>query len=80
MVKSAHEGTIMNSWKARRPPAWDLRAVSYTSRNRAMYSVPSIENVHEWDGKDIWLLGAGEIRDVGVERDLLLLLDRFHQV
>jgi hypothetical protein len=45
-----------------------------------MYSVPSIENVHERDGKDIRLLGAGEIRDVGVERDLLLLLDRSHQV
>jgi hypothetical protein len=65
----------MNSWNARRPPAWDLRAISHASKTRANNSIPSIEHVHEWNGKDIRLLGTGEIRDVGVERNLLLLLD-----
>ena len=33
--------------------------------------LPSIENVHEGDREHIWLLGAGEVGDVGVERNLL---------
>jgi len=37
-----------------------------------MGDIPSVQDVHEGDGKNIGLLGAGEIRDMGVERDTLL--------
>jgi hypothetical protein len=40
------------------------------------FCIPSIENVHEWDRKNIRLLGSGKIRDVGIERDLLHQLAR----
>jgi hypothetical protein len=33
--------------------------------------IPSVENVHEWDRQNIWLLGTGKIGDVSVERDVL---------
>lgn len=33
---------------------------------------PSVEDVHEWDWENIWLLGTGKVGDVGVERNLLL--------
>ena len=39
-----------------------------------MPSIPSIENVHEWDWKDIWLLGTGKVGNVSVEWNLLHLL------
>lgn len=32
----------------------------------------TVDNVHEGDGKDVGLLGAGEVGDVSVERDTLL--------
>lgn len=32
----------------------------------------TVEHVHEWDGEDVWLLGASEIADVDVEWDVLL--------
>jgi hypothetical protein len=32
----------------------------------------TVEHVHEWHWEDVWLLGAGEIADVGVKRDTLL--------
>jgi hypothetical protein len=71
LAVNIYEGTIMNSWKARRPPAWDLKSISNALTNPTLNYLPSIENVHEWDRKDKRLLGTGEIRDVGVESDLL---------
>ena len=35
------------------------------------FILPSIENVHEWDGEHIWLLGTGKIGDVCIERNFL---------
>ena len=32
----------------------------------------TIEYVHEWHREDVWLLGTGEVADVGVEWDALL--------
>ena len=32
----------------------------------------TVEDVHEGNGEDVGLLGAGQVRDVGVERDTLL--------
>lgn len=32
----------------------------------------SVKDVHEWDWENVWLLGASEVRDVGVEWDVLL--------
>jgi hypothetical protein len=37
--------------------------------------LPSIENIHEWNWKNIWLLSTGEVGNVGVERNLLTELD-----
>ena len=61
----------MNSWKAKRPPAWDLKALVFSHCNLGGECLPSVENVHEWDRKDVWLLGSGKVRDVNVERNLL---------
>lgn len=33
---------------------------------------PTVEYVHEGHWQDVWLLGAGKIANVGVERDALL--------
>ena len=55
----------MNSWKAKRPPAWDLQNVSSVWFVVAIH-LPSIEDVHEWDGKDVWLLGSSEVGYVSV--------------
>ena len=68
----------MNSWKARRPPAWDLRAISSALIHRILHYTPAVENVHEGNRKDVRLLGAGEIGNVGVERNLLLQLETAH--
>jgi len=63
----------MNSWKARRPPAWELKCfISGIHELHGYSSIPSVKNVHEWDWEDVRLLGASEIRDVGVEWDALL--------
>ena len=64
----------MNSWKANRPPAWDLQTVS-SVLSKAVIHLPSIEDVHEWNGKNIRLLGSGKVGDVSVEGDLLLQSD-----
>ena len=32
----------------------------------------AVQDVHEWDWENVWLLGASEVRDVGVEWDVLL--------
>lgn len=32
----------------------------------------TVEDVHEGNGKNVWLLGAGEVGDVDVERNALL--------
>ena len=42
------------------------------ARKRLLSHLPSIENVHEGDREHIWLLGAGEVGDVCIERNLLL--------
>lgn len=75
MVKGiflAYEGTIINSWKAKRPPAWDLAIVSQTPNKSSggAYS-PSVDNVEEWDWENIWLLGSGKVGNMSVERDTL---------
>jgi hypothetical protein len=73
--EGAAEGTIMNSWKARRPPAWELpRLVSKrpTSLGGRDLNSPAVQDVHEGNREDIGLLGAGKVRDVGVERHGLL--------
>lgn len=36
-----------------------------------MSSLPSVKDVLEWDGEDVWLLGASKIGDVGVKWDAL---------
>ena len=36
-----------------------------------MHHLPSVEDVHEGNGKDIGLLGAREVRDVGVQGNAL---------
>jgi len=61
----------MNSWKANRPPAWELQIISGGNFSVDSPDLPSIEDVHEWDGKDVWLLGTSEVRDVSVERNTL---------
>lgn len=67
----------MNSWKARRPPAWELYFVNFKTLSCMRVCIPSVENVHEWDGQDVWLFSAGKVRDVGVERNLLFLSDTY---
>ena len=58
----------MNSWNANLPPAWDLCLLaSYCQFDRHV-PVPAIENIHERDGKNIWLLGTREIGDMSVKR------------
>lgn len=42
--------------------------ITVEARNR----LPSVEDVHEGNGKDVGLLGTGQVGDVGVERDTLL--------
>ena len=32
----------------------------------------SVEDIHEWDRKHVWLLCAGEVGDMCIERDTLL--------
>ncbi len=36
-----------------------------------MSSLPSVKDVLEWDGEDVWLLGASKVGDVGVKWDAL---------
>lgn len=66
----------MNSWKARRPPAWELSRdvstclIAHDSGQQS--NLPAVEDVHEGNGEDIGLLGAGKVGDVSVERDTLL--------
>lgn len=67
----------MNSWNARRPPAWELSDLVSKQPPRDLRQVvildsPSVQDVHEGHRKDIGLLGAGKVRDVRVERDALL--------
>ncbi len=40
------------------------------------YDSPAVEDVHEGNGEDIWLLGPGKIRDMGVERNALLSVSK----
>lgn len=62
----------MNSWKARRPPAWELGVVSNATRGIIPNLVlPAVKDVHERNGEDIGLLGSGEIGDVSVQGDAL---------
>ena len=35
-----------------------------------------VEHVHEWHRQDVWLLGASEVADVGIERYTLLSSSR----
>ena len=63
----------MNSWKARRPPAcepplrtfWTIRSVRAAPRGNR----PG-ELTGNWE--HVWLLGAGQVGDVCVERNTLL--------
>ena len=61
----------MNSWKAKRPPAWDLRLISATINGTPYFYIPSVKNVHEWNGENIWLLGTGKVGNMSVKRDVL---------
>lgn len=36
------------------------------------YNIPSVQDVHEWDWENVWLLGASEVGDMGVKWDVLL--------
>ena len=65
----------MNSWKARRPPACELPMLVSTRSvvmRRAWDNSPSVEHVLEGNGEDIGLLGAGKVRNVGIEGNALL--------
>jgi hypothetical protein len=73
--EGAAEGTIMNSWKARRPPAWELSEFGQQARldsPKKRSNSPAVQHVHEGNREDIRLLGASEVRDVGVEGHTLL--------
>jgi hypothetical protein len=70
----------MNSWKASRPPAWDLRQSAlrdFLPLFRIDQDSPSVEDVHERNGEDVGLLGTSEVRDVGVQRNTLTKLASF---
>jgi hypothetical protein len=69
--KITYEGTIMNSWKARRPPACEPPFRTFWTRESARSSVGSGGCLTGY-GKDVGLLGASQVGDVGVERDTLL--------
>jgi hypothetical protein len=69
--KITYEGTIMNSWKARRPPACEPPFRTFWTRESARSSVGS-GGCFTGYGKDVGLLGASQVGDVGVERDTLL--------
>ena len=65
----------MNSWKARRPPAWELP--NWVSERppspwKGCLDSPAVDDVHEGNGEDVGLLGAGQVRDVGIEGHALL--------
>ena len=66
-----HDGTIMNSWKAKRPPAWELQIISQIYSKSYFKHSPSVKDVHEWDWENVWLLGSGKVGNVGVEWDTL---------
>jgi hypothetical protein len=70
-----YEGTIMNSWKAKRPPACDLGWSEHCSSLMSLEKIPSIENIHERNRKNVRLLSARKIRNVSVERNLLISLE-----
>jgi hypothetical protein len=62
----------MNSWKARRPPAWELQTLLAKKHiSVAYHHLPSVQNVHEGNREHVGLLGAGEVGNVSVQRNVL---------
>lgn len=64
----------MNSWKAKRPPAWELQIVRYAFILVSGLNLPSVKDVHEWDRENIWLLGTSKVGNMGVEWNTLRAL------
>lgn len=69
-VYRTYDGTIMNSWNAKRPPAWELPLISQ-SHFILTENLPSVEDVHEWNWEDVWLLGTGKVGDVSIKGNTL---------
>lgn len=61
----------MNSWKARRPPAWEPPLRTFWTAQSAQ-DLRAGFGGHTGYGEDVGLLGASQVGDVCVERDTLL--------
>jgi hypothetical protein len=70
--RCTYEGTIMNSWNARRPPACEPPLRTFWTTESVSLKVWVAVRSLTGNGENVGLLGTSQVGDVCVERNTLL--------